>query len=157
MSEHASNPTCAACHRLIDPIGVGLEKFDAIGARREDFKLTFFNMGHGGGGRRTPPKSVTLPIDTKGSVVGVSETTFSSPRELGTVLAAAPQCQECVVKQYFRYVAGRMETPADRPVLDRVFQDFKKSNYQFKELILSMIRAREFRSEERGLRVALNH
>ncbi len=157
MSEHATNPSCAACHRLLDPIGFGLEKFDAIGMRREEFKLTFFNRGHGGEGRRTPPKSVMLPIDTKGTVVGVSESAFASPRELGAVLAAAPQCQECMVKQYFRYFTGRMETPADRPVLKQVFQDFKNSNYHFKELILSMIRSREFPGEERGLRVAANH
>ncbi len=157
MSEHVTNPTCASCHRLIDPIGFGLEKFDAIGMRREQFKLTFFNMGHGGGGRRTPPKSLMLPIDTKGTVVGVSEAGVGSPRELGAVLAAAPQCQECMVKQYFRYVTGRLETPADRPALEQVFQDFKNSNYHFKELILSMIRSRESRSEERGLRVAADH
>jgi hypothetical protein len=62
-----------------------------------------------------------------------------------------------MVKQYFRYVMGRMETPADRPALEQVFQDFKNSNYNFKELILSMIRSREFRGEERGIRVAANH
>ncbi|MDQ6699286.1 MAG: DUF1592 domain-containing protein, partial [Acidobacteriota bacterium] len=41
MSEHASNPSCAACHKLVDPIGFGLEKFDAVGARREKLSLTF--------------------------------------------------------------------------------------------------------------------
>ncbi len=53
MSEHVTNATCAACHNLIDPIGLGLEKFDAIGVRREEFKLTFATVGHGGGGRRS--------------------------------------------------------------------------------------------------------
>jgi hypothetical protein len=157
MSEHVTNATCASCHKLIDPIGYGLEKFDAIGARREEFKLTFFNMGHGGGGRRTPPKSVMLPIDTKGTVVGIPQSDFVSPRELGTVLAAAPQCQECMVKQYFRYAMGRMETAADGPMLDHIFQDFKNSDFHFKELILSMVRSREFPREERGLSVAVNH
>ena len=157
MSEHVTNATCASCHRLIDPIGYGLEKFDAIGARREEFKLTFFNMAHGGGGRRTPPKSVMLPIDTKGSVVGIPQSDFVSPRELGAVLAAAPQCQECMVKQYFRYAMGRMETPADSPTLDRIFQDFQHSGFHFKELILSTVRSREFPGEERGVSVAANH
>ena len=41
------------------------------------------------------------------------------------MLAASPQCQECVVKQYFRYVAGRTETPADRPLIRSVFEDFR--------------------------------
>jgi hypothetical protein len=157
MSEHVTNPACASCHNLIDPIGWGLEKFDAIGMRREEFKLTFANMGHGAAARRTPPKSVMLPINSKGSVVGISESSFGSPRELGAILAAAPQCQECMVKQYFRYAAGRMETPADRPALDRIFQDFKNSNYRFQELILSLIRSREFPGEDRSVHVASNH
>jgi hypothetical protein len=158
MSEHVTNPTCASCHNLIDPIGWGLEKFDAIGMRREDFRLTFANMGHGGGGgRRTPPKSVNLPIDTKGTVVGINGSEFASPRDLGAILAAAPQCQECMVKQYFRYAAGRMETPADRPVLDRILQDFRNSNYHFKELMLSLVRSREFPGEKGSTHVASNH
>jgi hypothetical protein len=156
MSDHVSNPMCASCHNLIDPIGWGLEKFDAIGKRREDYKLTFGNAYHGGG-RRAPPKSVVLPLDTRGNVLGIPDSAFTSPRELGAVLARTPQCQECVVKQYFRYAAGRMETSADRPVLDRIFQDFKDSNYHFRQLIVSLIRAREFPGEERSVRVASNH
>ena len=35
MVEHAQNPACAGCHRLMDPIGFGLEKYDAIGAWRD--------------------------------------------------------------------------------------------------------------------------
>jgi hypothetical protein len=162
MSEHVSNPSCAACHRLIDPIGWGLEKFDAIGMRREEFRLTFAAAGHGGGGRRTPPKAVTLPIDTKGNVIGLPQSDFSSPRELGEVLAATPQCQQCMVKQYFRYATGRMETPADGPALDRIYGEFKNSGFRFREMILSMVRLREFPSqdrgkEERGISVASNH
>ena len=157
MSEHTTNPTCASCHRLIDPIGYGLEKFDAVGARREEFKLTFFNMGHGGGGRRTPPKSVMLPIDTKGSVVGVAQSDFSSPKELGAVLAASAQCQQCVVKQYFRYAMGRMETPADAPVLDRILEDFRKSDFHFQDLMLSTVRSRESAGDERNTYVAVHH
>ena len=50
MSEHATNPSCATCHKLIDPIGFGLEKFDAVGARREKFTLQFAARGGEGGG-----------------------------------------------------------------------------------------------------------
>src|SRR5262249_21187239 len=42
MREHVTNPSCSTCHNLIDPIGFGFEKFDAIGARRNKFKLLFF-------------------------------------------------------------------------------------------------------------------
>ncbi|HEX9005489.1 MAG TPA: DUF1585 domain-containing protein, partial [Blastocatellia bacterium] len=82
--------------------------------------------------------------DTGGHVAGIPDSKFSSPRELGAVLARSPQCQECLVKQYFRYTVGRMETPADRSLIRQVFDDFKKSQFHFKELMISLVRSREF-------------
>ena len=50
-------------------------------------------------------KSVDLDIDATGYVAGIPDSKFSSPSQLGTVLAKSAQCQECIVKQYFRYTA----------------------------------------------------
>jgi hypothetical protein len=155
MSEHATNPTCAACHNLIDPIGVGFEKFDAVGARRDDYKLVFY-AAHQGGSHK-PPKSVNLTMDTKGFVAGIPDSNFSSPRDLGMILAKTPLCQECMVKQYFRYVTGRMETPADFPLIRKVFEDFRQSNFRFQELMISLVRNRESLIDERNTYVASNH
>ena len=41
MSEHTTNSSCAACHKLMDGVGFGFEKFDAIGAKREQLVLEF--------------------------------------------------------------------------------------------------------------------
>jgi len=87
--------------------------------------------------------TVELELDTTGQVAGIPNSAFSTPKELGAVLAASPQCQECVVKQYFRYVSGRAETPADRPLLRTVLDDFRRSGFQFQEMIISMMRARD--------------
>jgi hypothetical protein len=157
MSEHATNPSCATCHNLIDPIGFGLEKFDAIGARRDKFRL-FFSSGRGGGGnRRAPPKTLDLEIDPKGHVAGLANSQFQSPLELGKVLAQSEQCQQCVVKQYFRYTAGRNETPADRPLIQAVLEDFRRSQFRFRELIVSLVRSREFPNLREGAHVASHH
>ncbi|HEX4771276.1 MAG TPA: DUF1592 domain-containing protein [Bryobacteraceae bacterium] len=153
MGEHASNQFCATCHNLIDPIGVGFEKFDAVGARRDQYQLLFY----GGHGTHQPPKSVNLTIDTKGWVAGIPDSNFSSPRELGDILAKTPLCQECIVKQYFRYVAGRMETPADTPLIRRVLEDFRQSNFHFQELMISLVRNREALIETKNVYVASNH
>src|SRR5205807_9966011 len=126
------------------PIGFGLERFDAVGARREKFTLQFFTGRGEGGGRRSPPKTIDLDIDAKGYVTGIPESQFSSPAELGAVLARSSQCQECVVKQYFRYIVGRVETPADRPVIRKLLDDFRNSHFHFKELIVSLLLVREF-------------
>jgi hypothetical protein len=158
MSEHATNPSCATCHKLIDPIGFGLEKFDAVGARREKFTLQFIKgRGEGGGGRRTPPKTIDLDIDGKGFVTGIADSQFSSPAELGAVLAKSQQCQECVVKQYFRYIAGRTETPADRPVIRKLLDDFRSSQFRFKEFIVSLMLVREFPNPGGTVHVASDH
>jgi hypothetical protein len=136
MTEHASNATCATCHKLMDSIGFGLEKFDAVGARREQVTLEF-KAGRG-------TKTVNLAIDTSGNVAGIPDSGFSSPAELGAVLARSAQCQECVAKQYFRYTAGRMDTPADRPLILKVADDFRTSKFRFQELMVSLTLLREF-------------
>lgn len=148
LAMHTTDKACAGCHTLVDPIGNGLEKFDAIGQRREKLKLTFGRVfGEAASERRAATTSVELPLDTTGQVAGLPNSAFSSPKELGAVLAASQQCQECIVKQYFRYVTGRTETPADRPLIRRVLEDFRRSGFQFREMVISMVSAPEFRGE----------
>ncbi len=157
MSEHATNPSCATCHKLIDPIGFGFEKFDAIGAKRDKFTLEFFTGPRGEDGRRKPAKTMSLDIDGTGYVAGITDSQFSALPQLGAVMAKSPLCQECVVKQYFRYTAGRLETPADRPAIRKVLDDFQKSQFHFKELIVSLLCLREFPNTEGTVHVADNH
>jgi Protein of unknown function (DUF1592)/Protein of unknown function (DUF1588)/Protein of unknown function (DUF1587)/Protein of unknown function (DUF1595)/Protein of unknown function (DUF1585) len=153
ISAHVTNPTCAGCHNLIDPIGFGFEKFDAIGSRTETLKLLFYPDPHGPH-KRDKPKQLDLPLDTTGFVAGIPDAKFSSPRELGAVLARTPQCAECLVKQYFRYSAGRLETPADRPLIQQVYEDFRKSEFRFKEMMISLVRLREFPAPKEDVHVA---
>jgi hypothetical protein len=141
LSMHVSDRSCAACHNVLDPIGFGFEKFDAIGGRREKAKLFFYPLDRKS---KEPPKIVELDLDTTGFVAGIADSNFSSPVELGRILARTPECQECVVKQYFRYMAGRPETNADRPLIHKVLEDFRNSRFRFKELVTSLMVAREF-------------
>jgi hypothetical protein len=135
MTAHATNPTCASCHTLVDPIGFGFEKFDAVGARRDNLVLEF---SEGTRRNKGPVKKVSLPFNTNGNIAGIPDSQFSSPADMGAILAKSPQCQECIVKQYFRYSAGRTEGPADRPVIRRALERFQASQFQFKELILAI-------------------
>ncbi len=170
MTEHASNPSCATCHKLIDPIGFGFEKFDAVGARRDKLTLQFRGKpkededeDEAAAKKKGFIRTVDLNLNTAGNVAGIPDSQFSSPAELGAVLATSAQCQECVVKQYFRYTAGRLETPADRPLIRKVLGDFRDSKFQFKELMVSLTVNREFpdqtvrRNMEGTAHVADNH
>jgi hypothetical protein len=141
LAVHTTDQTCASCHNLIDPIGFGFEKFDAIGGRREKANLLFYPLDRKS---KEPPRKVELDLDTTGWVAGIADSNFSSPRELGAILARTPQCQECIVKQYFRYVAGRLETSTDRSMIRKVYHDFRDSRFRFQEMLVSMMVAREF-------------
>jgi hypothetical protein len=98
-------------------------------------------------------RNVNLPIDNNGDVAGLNGAQFSSPAQLGGVLAKSAQCQECMVKQYFRYMAGRMETPADRPVILKALEAFRKSDFKFQEMMVALTLLRE----EGNAHVASNH
>jgi len=141
LGMHLSSPSCASCHTLIDPIGFGLEKFDAIGARREKLHVTVQPERNS----KDEPANFDLELDTSGWLAGLVSTNgtsapFNSPRELGKILAGSAQCQECVVKQAFRYLMGRHEAAADSAALERAAQEFRASGFQFPELLVSLVK-----------------
>jgi uncharacterized protein DUF1592/uncharacterized protein DUF1588/uncharacterized protein DUF1587/uncharacterized protein DUF1595/uncharacterized protein DUF1585 len=143
---HLSNQACSACHGLIDPIGFGLERFDAIGRYREKETVviypTFDEMKTR---RKVKPTTYELAIEARGSVRGLKEAEFGSPRELGAILAREPSCQKCIVKQLFRYAVGRPETPEDAPVIEQAFARFRDSRFQFQALIMALATSETFR------------
>jgi hypothetical protein len=136
MGAHVANPTCAACHRLMDPIGFGLENFDAIGRWRETERVEL------GSGRSM--ETLELPIDRTGDIAGMSNSAFTDPAQLGRVLGGSRACQECVVKQVFRYAFGRVEGAADRDTISKAFVVFRDSGFRFKELLVALVRSPQF-------------
>jgi hypothetical protein len=156
LAAHTTNKSCAGCHSLIDPIGFGLEKYDAIGMYREKQKLMFFPEYHGGP-KKPKAREIDLALDTSGQVAGLPDALFSSPRELGELLARTQQCQECMVKQVFRYMTGRLDTRSDVPVLRNALEEFRSSGFRFKALVVSLVRQWDFQPRESTVNVASDH
>ena len=106
------NKSCASCHNLIDPIGFGLEKFDAIGARRDKLQLRFF--GERRRPRSTSPKTVELDLDTTGYVAGHRELEVHVAQGTGRGAGAQPAVPgvrgEAVFPLYRRADAKRPAT-----------------------------------------------
>jgi hypothetical protein len=134
LALHTENESCRSCHGLIDPIGFGLEKYDALGQRREKLRLTFYPEH----GERAAPQTVELDLEAKGFIAGIPNSQFTNPAELGRVLERTPQCQQCVVRQLFRYAAGRRETRTDQLVIEQAYDDFKSSGFRFQELMVAL-------------------
>lgn len=102
IERHSSDPACAGCHQLMDPLGMGFEQWDHLGRAQ--------TMDNGGA------------IVTTGTLDGVGEGDgpYSDARELMTRLADAPAVRACWVKQLFRAVRGREAGAGDRCELARL-------------------------------------
>ena len=146
MQVHMESPMCSGCHRLMDPIGFGLENYDAVG-RWRDMELIEFGTG------RSATKKVELPIDSHGEIAGIPNSSFSEPVQIGRVLAGSRACQECVVKQLFRFAFGRLEARSDRDTVREAFTAFRESGFKFKELLVALVRSPQFLDglEDNGL------
>ncbi|HZO16249.1 MAG TPA: DUF1592 domain-containing protein, partial [Polyangiaceae bacterium] len=123
---HTQDPSCAACHQLIDGIGFGFERYDAVGAYRatENDK----------------------PVDASGNVVGTNEgdIAFDGAVELGSLLADSPTVHACLVRQWFRYAFGRMEGEHDKEQLTALDRDFEASEQNVRALLLAVVESDAF-------------
>jgi hypothetical protein len=85
LEMHRKDPNCAACHALIDPIGLGLENYDAIGRWRD--------------------KDQGVAIDATGALPDGSR--FQGAVELGALLAKDARVASCLASNLFTYATGR--------------------------------------------------
>jgi hypothetical protein len=148
LEQHLNSEACSGCHRLIDPIGLSLEQYNAIGVFQPKMTLQFSSRGDESKGRR--PTMIELDLDTAGYIQGLENAEFSSPKQLGKLLAESSACQKCIVKQLFRYAFGREETERDEPVLDDLLEKFRSSGYRFKELVVALVTSDLFLQQVKG-------
>jgi hypothetical protein len=91
---HASQPSCKACHELMDPIGFGFLAYDGIGRYR--------------------PQAGNTAANTSGRLIGTdADGDFRSPVELARRIAGSTTVAGCFVKQWFRHATGRAEGAGD--------------------------------------------
>ena len=140
MLDHEANPLCSSCHRLMDPIGFGLESFDALGRYRSHETILIESPT----GKRKDDKTINLDLDTKGEVAGIPNSSFSDARQLATILSQSTVCQECMVRQMFRYAYGRMETSADEDTVHQLYASFRDSGFHLTELLIDLMKSPQF-------------
>jgi hypothetical protein len=122
FAEHATNPTCAACHALLDPVGLGLEQFDALGVYRKTEN--------------------GATIDASGVLDGLP---FTDGRALGTAVRENQNLAPCLVRSLYRYTAGRLEEASETPALDLITNRFVQQGHHFTRLIPDLVESEAFR------------
>ena len=83
-------------------------------------------------------------LDTNGEVAGIPNASFSDAKQLGAILAQSRVCQECIIRQIFRYAFGRMETSADEDTIHQLFAVFRDSGFHFKDVLVALVKAPQF-------------
>jgi hypothetical protein len=121
LEAHRTSPACAACHRMMDPLGLTLENFDGEGA---------FRATENG-----------APIDASGALDGHA---FSGAPGLGQAIHDHPQTPRCLVDRMYRSAAGRSILPAERPYIEYLNQVFQADGYRVPDLMRAIAVSRSF-------------
>jgi hypothetical protein len=131
MEQHRENPACAGCHKTMDPLGLALENFDAIGAwRTEDNGQPVDASGQLGDGTK---------ID---GMIGLREVLLKQSDVLVTT----------VTEKLLTYALGRGVEPEDMPAVRAIVHQAGRENYRFVSLIEGVVNSTPFRmrkSEEK--------
>jgi len=132
MESHRRNPACASCHRMIDPAGLALENFDAVGAWRT----------RDGGTRGTP-------IDASGQLV--DGTPINGVNELRAALVRDPNVfVQTLTERLLTYAIGRGLTAADMPAVRTIAREARRGNYRFSAVVLGIVRSVPFQMRIKG-------
>lgn len=121
---HRKNPICASCHVRMDPLGFGLENFDAVGAWRT--------------------KDGEFPIDASGTLP--DGRSFTGPKGLKAILKAQPdKFTESLTRKLLMYALGRGLEPSDAGAVNEIVRKVAADDYRMSSLILGIVNSEPFR------------
>jgi hypothetical protein len=140
LMAHQQDPQCASCHRRIDPVGFGLENFDAVGLWRTEDTYQVKDEN----GKPVKGASKTWTIEA-GSVLykGPSFSGFSELREI--VSSRVEPFSRGLSLALIEYALGRPIGFRDEALVDAMLERARGRDYAVREFILGLVRSEEFR------------
>lgn len=134
LAQHAEDQYCRSCHQLMDPLGLPLEHYDAIGRFRET------DHGH--------------EIDASGAIYDLGEdgeevVHVDDALELAEQLAVRPEVRSCFVQSMFHYAYGRLPAATDDCELQRLEASFSDSDGDIVELVVALVSSDHFITRRR--------
>jgi hypothetical protein len=130
MAQHRENAACSSCHMLMDPIGLSMENFDAIGRWR--------TKGENG-----------APIDATGGLP--SGATFEGVTGLKQALLGRPdRFVGAVTEKLLTFALGRGIEPYDGPAVRAILRDSKADRYRFETVVLNIVKSTPFQMRSMG-------
>jgi hypothetical protein len=124
MEAHRANPTCAACHKVMDPFGFALDNYDGIGAWRD--------LSEAG-----------APIDA--AVVLLDGSKVDGPSSLRQALLARPQVfVGTMTEKMLTYALGRGLESYDMPAVRKIVREAGANDYRFSSLVMGIVKSPPF-------------
>ncbi len=121
LLRHSTDPSCAGCHKLMDPLGLALENFDGAGQQR--------SLDDG------------VPIDTSGELNGIR---FNDSAGLGPALRDDPAAPACLVRRAYTYAVARPILRSERKLLNWLEDGFAGDGYRLRGLIRDIATSEAF-------------
>ena len=129
LEQHRANPTCFACHGVMDPLGFALENFSAVGQYRSDDPDTHTKLDASG----------VLPDGTHAN----------GPSDLRRALSADPELfVRAFTENLMTFGLGRETDYRDMPVVRAIVRQAAKDDYRFESLVLGIVSSDAFRKRE---------
>jgi hypothetical protein len=129
MEEHRRNPGCAACHKIMDPIGLSMENFDAVGAWRTRDGDSVTTQG--------------AAIDAQGQLL--DGTKVDGIVTLRQALLREPDIfVGTVTEKLMIYALGRGLQPYDMPSVRAIVRDAARTNYRFSSIVMGIVNSTPF-------------
>jgi mono/diheme cytochrome c family protein len=124
MEQHRKDPACANCHAKLDPLGFGLESFDAVGAWRD--------------------KDGDQPVDASGVLPDGRK--FDGPAGLKKILLGQKDAfARALSQQLLTYALGRGLEPSDQCYVKTISEGVAKKGYRFSSLVAGIVHSDPFR------------
>ncbi len=123
MEAHRTNPVCASCHRLMDPIGFSLENFDAVGKWRI--------------------KDGSTPIDASGELTDGTKVNGPATLREG-LMHYSDQFVRTMTERLLTYATGRGVQYYDMPIVRGIAKQASRDNYRFSSLVLGIVKSAPF-------------
>jgi hypothetical protein len=124
LAQHRTNPSCASCHSVIDPLGFALEQYDAIGAWRTTDES----------GKPVDARATTLDGATLDGMSGLRTRLLEEPE----------QFPRTVTEKLLAYALGRRLEYYDKPAVRMIVRDAAASHYRWSSLILGIVKSPAF-------------
>jgi hypothetical protein len=142
VSIHQEEPQCANCHRKIDPIGFGLENFDAVG----QWRTTDTYVPIDENGKPLPKLRTTWTIDASGTLHGGPS--FADFPELRAIIASrSGQFARGFTAALIEYALGRPCGFSDEPLIDGIVSTASNQNLAVRSFIHALVQSKAFQTK----------